>query len=300
MIKNIILNIDRNYIKYCAIFIISTCKYNDNVFFHILSHDIDGDGERFLKSFLSDTAQIKFYDVDSSIFNGMPTSSKWPKAIYYRLLIPVLLGSDIDKALYCDCDILIRGALDELFDTDLSDYAVAAVEDVLSPIAPMITDIGCNPEYGYFNSGVLLFNLIYCREYQLTKKCISFINNSNHLITHPDQDALNVILANKWKKLHYRWNFLTPYQSLYYTHDQMMSDYNKYNSHYPVILHFSGDKPWLSTCRTIYKIEYLEYFSDIRLNMVKPNHSIKEIIIHYSIVLLDKFGLRPKRVNYFY
>ena len=39
------------------------------------------------------------------------------------------LSPDMHKALYLDCDIIVLGSIRPLWDTDISDYALAAVED---------------------------------------------------------------------------------------------------------------------------------------------------------------------------
>jgi len=230
----------------------------------------------------------------------MPVSNQWPEVIYYRLLIPEILPSDIELVLYCDCDILIRGDISGIFNENLEDYSVAAVEDILSPIAPMSINLGCNPEYGYFNSGVLLINLNYWRERNITRKCLKFINENLHIIKHPDQDALNAILNKSWKRLQYRWNFLDSYQAQYYCKEHMMSDFDKANDFYPIIVHFSGVKPWNEKCRSIYKIEYHEYFLDHRVSITKPEHSFFQKVKHAIIVFFDKIGIRKNKVNYYF
>jgi lipopolysaccharide biosynthesis glycosyltransferase len=296
--KNIILNIDNKYVDYCCVFIISCLKYNEAKF-HILHNGLDCKSIEKIKSICEPKGNVSFYQIDSSLFKNMPVSEKWPEAIYYRILISEVLPKDIKRVLYSDCDVMIRGCIDELWETELEGFSVAAVEDVLSPIAPMSEILGCDPYNGYFNSGVMLINLDYWRENNISNKCLDYINDNLNIIKHPDQDALNYVLNNTWKRVHCKWNFLSAYQNLYYDEYHLMADYEKKIKNYPVVIHFSGVKPWSSKCRSIYKYEYFKVITDSELDMVPPKKTYKDIIEFFLVFFLDKINLRKKKVNYF-
>lgn len=296
---HIALNIDEKYSDYASVLIKSVLKYNTNVNFHILHNGISESAKNRIKSNLDTGSLISFYIVDSSLFNGMPVSDQWPEAIYYRILIPSLLPHDINKVLYCDCDILIRGNIEELWGTEFNNEGVAAVEDILSPISPMLERLGCDPNIGYFNSGVMLINLDFWREAKVASKAIEFISNNKDIIRHPDQDALNAVLNNHWKKLHYRWNFLSSYQNTYYDKDDLLLDFNKKSINFPVIVHFSGAKPWTSRCKSIYKFEYYDIMGIANINTTKPEVSIRDNVEFYILRLLNYFKIRKLKSNYY-
>ncbi len=50
-------------------------------------------------------------------------------ATYYRLRIPEILPQNISKALYLDGDIIVEQDLKELWNLDLSNAVLGAVED---------------------------------------------------------------------------------------------------------------------------------------------------------------------------
>ncbi|MBY7919502.1 glycosyltransferase family 8 protein [Vibrio fluvialis] len=299
---NITFNIDSKYVVYCQILIKSILNHNDRINFHILHSGLSDIDKEQISSSVSNAdvqSKVDFYYVDDTTFSHMPKTSQWPTTIYYRIMIAELLSENIDKVLYLDCDILVRGSLDNLFNTCLDGYGVAAVEDILSPIAPMIESINADPLMGYFNSGVMLLNLKYWRENNVVEKIIKFINDNLDIIRHPDQDAINSILNMNWKKVHYKWNFLKNYQNIYFCKEHLDKDLNKQSINYPVIVHFSGVKPWSSKCRSAFKFEYHNVMRQLGMNEDIPKATLFDKLEYIVVKLLDATGLKKCRVNYF-
>lgn len=299
---NIAFNIDSKYVPFCRVLIQSILNYNSNVSFHILHSDLKSDHIEELNQSVINAdinSLISFYHIDDNQFSHMPKSSQWPTTIYYRLMIANFLSNEIEKVLYLDCDILVRGSLEPLFDTCLDGFGIAAVEDVLSPIAPMIESINADPLMGYFNSGVMLINLKYWRDNDIVDKTIEFINNNLKILQHPDQDALNSVLNKSRKKLHYKWNFLKNYQNIYFRHEYLEKDVKKISLNYPIIVHFSGVKPWTSKCRSIFKYEYHEVMRQVGMSKMVPKPKLLDRFELLIVKMLDIFGLKRCRVNYF-
>lgn len=296
---DIALNIDKNYVKYCAILICSIKKHNENACYHILHNDLTLEDQEEIMLHSGAGRKIIFYHVDSTKFEKLPKSQQWPEAIYYRLLIANIINKEVNKVLYLDCDILVRGSLNELFAIDMEGVGLAAVEDVLSPLAPMLENINCSPDYGYFNSGVMLINTAYWRDRKVLEDIFDFINKNVSILQHPDQDALNAIFSGKWMKLNYRWNFLRSYQNLYYDHTHMLSDYNLETKNYPVIIHFSGVKPWSPKSRSIFKFQYHEAMKVAKYEELVPKPTLLDRLEYVIIRSLDKTNIKKFRINYF-
>src|SRR5699024_6582206 len=55
-------------------------------------------------------------------FDQAPTTDRYPKTIYYRLLAYKYLPKNIKKILYLDVDILVINDLKPLYNLDLKDY----------------------------------------------------------------------------------------------------------------------------------------------------------------------------------
>ncbi|KAJ2912125.1 hypothetical protein MD484_g8286, partial [Candolleomyces efflorescens] len=111
----------------------------------------------------------------------------------------------VERILYLDGDILVRGDVKPLWDIDLEGNPIGAALDVGHPTG----HAGCSiPPRGpgiskYFNAGVLLMDLTRLRaDYdQLIAQCVAMKHSK-----FADQDVLNVHFAGRWKELSLRWN----------------------------------------------------------------------------------------------
>lgn len=295
---NIAFNIDSKYVRFCGVLITSILQNNVDVVctFHVFGSCLSDSDKNVLTSMIADTEnRIRFYDIEDSILSGFPVSKAWPKVIYYRLLIPELVNTT-DKILYLDCDIICNGSLLPLFNLDMGDNIVAASEDILSHCNALIDRLGYDKNYYYFNSGVLLIDPVKWKKYSVTQKCIKYI--STHSVAYPDQDALNAVLYNKWKRIHFNWNFLSTFHISYITYNDFLIDYYKEGTNYPVLIHFNGVKPWNSSCRDPFKPLYYRYQSETVWKQMVPRHSFKEYVLHIRRLLLDK--LRILNIDRFY
>ena len=67
---------------------------------------------------------------------------------------------DVDKLLYLDSDIIVKGDLEELFQIDIKDYYLAASPEIWRNLDKYWAGEDFSIENSfYFNSGVLLYNL---------------------------------------------------------------------------------------------------------------------------------------------
>ena len=162
-----------------------------------------------------------------------------------RLFLPELLAN-LEKVLYLDVDILVRGDVTELFNIELGDNVIAGKRTKLktwrNPVR-LVTraSLSLPPEEawvlrrrlhdtvdltkGTFNAGVLLLNLTAMRNEEFTR-------NHLYLIEHcafNDQDALNVYGGARVLELGPEWNHVP----------------NQDECEDPKIIHWAGpNKPW--------------------------------------------------------
>lgn len=164
---------------------------------------------------------------------------------YLRFFIPDMFPQ-YDKILYMDCDIICLGDISQLYNHDISDYMVGAVQEevmsenkVFGDYVEMALDVKCE---NYFNAGILLMNAKKFREENVIQKFLHLLNRYTFRVTQ-DQDYLNVICNGHVKLFDLGWNktsFKNP----------------KFNDKNLKIIHYKMMwKPWL------YKgIIYEEYF----------------------------------------
>ncbi len=176
-------------------------------------------------------------------------------AAYYRLFIPDLIPEQIEKVIYLDCDLIVKGDLEKLWRLNVENYYVLAVQDI------MIRNVGSNlgllnykklglkPDSKYFNSGVLVINLKKWRDDKITLKAVEYLKENRDILRFPDQDVLNALFANKWGGLDPKWNLLLPHALAYSSWQESPFSEDIYDSliHDPHIIHFSSElKPWNS------------------------------------------------------
>ena len=137
------------------------------------------------------------------IFDGLPTAEHWTTAMYYRLLVGEALPSEATRVIYLDCDLFVEESLHTLFDLDMEGKGLAAVEN---PSFTRGGDLGLPSTHIYFNSGVLLIDLIYWRTKNLINKAISIAEDKGEGLVSPDQDLLNLLYCNQVKLLEPKWN----------------------------------------------------------------------------------------------
>ncbi|MGG3888369.1 glycosyltransferase family 8 protein [Metabacillus fastidiosus] len=239
-----------NYAKHLGVMLhslLENLKNKNNINIFIIDGNISNENKLKLEKVVGKFGlQAKFISIDTNLFNSFERKIKYiSKETYYRIMIPDLLSSDITKALYLDCDMIIQEDISKLWNIDINDYFLAAVDEGIKKRRRK--SLSKLEGFGYFNAGLLLINLQKWRENNISTKVIRFIENNHEIIKFMDQDALNFILYDKWLKLNPKWNYTSSHQKRIKIDD-------------PVIIHFTGrKKPWKS--EHPYKQEYLKYLT---------------------------------------
>ncbi|ADW71446.1 glycosyltransferase family 8 protein [Granulicella tundricola] len=172
---------------------------------------------------------------------GFRTDRNITIASYLRLFMTEFVDLAIDKLLYLDCDMVVCGNIQSLWETDLSVSSLAAVPEPYAGQAAL----GFKAGDPYFNGGTLLINLKLWRAENLLEQFLRYANlHAEHLLAH-DQDILNGVLRGRIIALSYRWNFHAPYADC--SPGQLRIGAREFAQirKLPAIVHFVGSaKPW--------------------------------------------------------
>lgn len=170
---------------------------------------------------------------------------------YLRLLLHRILP-DVDKIIYADIDVLFCGDLLQMWETDMTDCAVAAVKG----------PVNCSDKWewnrrrsywhllegikgGYINSGVLVLNLQEIRRRNLEAEWSRWAKEK---LYYQDQDILNITCQGLIRYLPPQYNRIAYLEPQDY--DRLVSEgvFTRQECDaamaQPVILHYAGDKPW--------------------------------------------------------
>jgi lipopolysaccharide biosynthesis glycosyltransferase len=187
-------------------------------------------------------ARVTFLSVDQSDYADFPTQGHVSAPAYYRISIPELFDESVERAIYLDCDLIIKGDLQDLWEVELDGHAVAAAENIARS-----THVKSGlPQADYFNSGVLVIDLVKWREQGIPEKIRAFKLEHPELIATNDQCALNGVFRGHWNRLTPHWNM----QSGIYNETGQVKQIKEAGTFdkavwSPSIIHFIGwAKPW--------------------------------------------------------
>jgi lipopolysaccharide biosynthesis glycosyltransferase len=236
---------DERYLPHVATMLCSLLEHNGVCTIHLLHDSIRAAELTKLRSLVERYGSgIVFYEVTQATLSDLRVD-KWASiAVYYRLLAPQLLPVDKAKVLYLDADIVVRGPLNNLWNTNVDGRALAAVPNYEDGPRKAL---GLPEGVSYFNSGVMLLNLHFWRENGTAKAAMAFTRDNPEKVQFWDQDALNAVLVKKWVALPPCWNWQ-------YWERPSESEPE------PVIVHFiTSNKPWHWTNAHPFKHEYHQY-----------------------------------------
>ena len=184
---------------------------------------------------------LRWYDLDQSelfrdVARRMPENKRLSNIVYARLMIDKLLGPDVARVLYLDCDMLVRDGIEKLFDVDMGGKPIAAVRDTMGAFITGGRDLKANrdifdPADAYFNAGMVLIDVAQWREADIIGRLEQALTDGVMARIYYDQDFLNLVFANNWQQLPWRWNTI----DARHAHEGLD----------PAILHYTGEaKPW--------------------------------------------------------
>ncbi|MFV0587259.1 glycosyltransferase family 8 protein [Bacteroides reticulotermitis] len=298
---DIVCNIDKNYVEHCGVMLTSLFVHNADLNFriHIINTGLSESDKQRLTTYVEDNqAKAFFYDVDFSVIKDFPIAEKdhLSLAAYLRLFMSKLLPTDIDKILYLDCDLLVVDSIKELWDTDLENKSVGAVEEREPYSTESPQGLKYPVEYSYFNSGVMLINLKKWREEDLYDRAMKFIASHKELLVLHDQDVLNVLLYKDRKFISIRWNVMD-FFLLTRPHIQNRRKLDwKSSIQHPGIIHFTGKrKPWLRSCDSPYRAQYIKLAKQFGWHVITVRESFSYCLrkVWYGVLIF--FHLRKKR-----
>jgi lipopolysaccharide biosynthesis glycosyltransferase len=302
----IICATDDNFVQHCCVMLVSLLVNNSGVTIYVLTEGLRPENE----AVISDEVEAKggtihFLTVDPAVIDRFPMPpgaelAHISRATYYRLLITELLPNDIDKVLYLDCDIVVNKDISQLWQTDLSGYALAAVHQVGFGFEAQ--RLGYPMEYGYFNAGVTLLNLRYFREHNVSQQLMDYIATNYDTIKYHDQDTLNAVLHRYCLHLPPQWNMTANiYKPFYWSlcdcqDGRVVNDYAgdkrnaKAHKSDPIILHYvSHPKPWQHNCyHPLYKLYYRYAAQTLHFCHIKPQNPITQrwTVLRQQAILL--------------
>lgn len=239
---------DRNYLSVFAGCLASILKNGgaDHYDIYILHSDLEHVHMQAIEH-MAPNVTFTFLYTDPGMFEGFPTSSRYPVQIYYRLAAPLLLPDHLERILYLDGDTVIINSLEELYHMDFEDNCIIGCShtgNLLNSVNQV--RLGMDKQVPYINSGVMLYNLPALRELLSLDDIRKYAAKRDLVLFLPDQDILTALYGNKVKLVDWRKYNLGEKALLQNNLDPLKVpitlDWVRDNT---VIIHYYGrKKPW--------------------------------------------------------
>lgn len=232
--------IDRRYTELAGVMLYS-CNINGNipdVEFYVLADGLREIDKQNIRACAG--RPVVFIDMTDemiSTISGFRTTSNWSRATYARLILPNILEARHERVVYLDADIIVKKDLSYLFKVDLGDSYLAAVS---APNAFMNRGLQRPEDMHYFSAGVLVVDIQRWKDNNFTQKSLDLL--SSNKFPFLDQDALNVMIGDRFLRLEEKWNA------------QLLPDYSDV-----AVVHFIRDKPNTIACDHPEKSVFLSY-----------------------------------------
>lgn len=153
-----------------------------------------------------------------------------------------------------------------LWNTDLSGSYLAAVETFSIKNKEKLK---IKPESVFFNDGVTLMNVSYCRENKLIEKSLKLINKFNGAPPVLSEGVLNFVCQGQVKIISMKNNLMSGMYQLGIENPKYLSSITSYSEdditdscQFPIIIHYLSafyNRPWTKDCTHPLKDYYLKY-----------------------------------------
>lgn len=261
---NLLFTLDSNYLPQLNVVLTSLRFNNPGEAFHIyLMHRSLAQTELLQIARRCDSYDWPFTPVvvDEALFADAPVTKQYPQEMYYRLLAGQLLPPDVTRVLYLDPDILVINPLRPLWETALGDHLFAGCAHTgKTELVSSVNRVRLGVENDYFNSGVLLMDLVRCRQEIVPQELFDYAAAHMNTLILPDQDMLNALFGDRVLPLSdVRWNYDARDYHGYFVTSGGEVDMDWIMAH-TAILHFCGKaKPWKRNYRYRFGALYKHY-----------------------------------------
>lgn len=265
---NVAFSSDANYLPHTAAMIRTLIDHADperryNLFY--LHENIEPRRMELLSTLLFGAPHVTLHPINVGNPFGdhyrarhhAPTNATFNRFLLFDLL------PDLNRLIYIDVDMVLKGDIAEIFDIDMGDHQLAAVPDFImtrllatkvetqDPAVPDLgkhlrEDVGLSDEqlYSYFNAGLMVLNFAKMDMAKVNRELMDMVEKTKFFFR--DQDILNSYFKDSYLRLPAKYNvFNSP--NLEYM-DVPVDNFREAMSarNEPFIIHFAAapQKPW--------------------------------------------------------
>lgn len=272
---NVMYASDDNYAWLMGISMISLFENNKeskeiNVF--LFGDNLSNENEKILAGIAEKYGRRFIHiDVEKVVIPDFIMSERYPKSTYSRLFAYDLLPENVKKLIYLDCDIIVSGRLEDMFNRDVEGKAFLAVKDCVSKAYKR--KIGLKPSDTYINAGVLLMNLDRLREIPIAERMKTFVDKYSSAMSYADQEIVNSIFQGDFGILPPEYDVMTTESEYTYRqlclirhpHNYYSRKEIEYAKESPRIIHYTtcmlNIRPWFKNSQHSYAWLFDKYMA---------------------------------------
>lgn len=252
---HVALIFDDNYVEH-SIVLMTSVLYNkaddEKIHFHILDSGLSNKSKTQI--FELKNCEITFHLIKNKVFDDHKKKKNNPVSTLWTTILPEIIK--LDRLIYLNTESVVNSSLKELWQTELGDNFIAAVED--SRGKKYSKRLRLNPWSKFFSPGVMVLNCVKCREENISKKAQGVFIRSNK--SEPEDIILNRLFEGKVKFVDLKWNLqycpIWVFDVCYNPDDYIQAIKS------PAIVNYVGDfKPWKKGlgCLNPKQQDYLKY-----------------------------------------
>ena len=260
--------------------LMNNVNVDDITVYYVMNGLTDESRKRLRELVIEYDRSIEFIEMPewlNSISGLMRTNAIAYTYCFFQNILP----QSVDKILLLEGDTIVTDDLTEFYSIDITDYYLAAADDMQSKWCK--EKVGIKATSPYFNSGVMLMNLKKMREDNITEKIIELIKCGTAKFLYEVQDEMNVLLEGKVKIIPPKFNCTT---SIFAFDYENMKRYRKPTTYcskeefeeakeHPIVVHFTKNqiiqsRPWIEGCEHPYK----DYYLEVKRNTVLANEPL--------------------------
>lgn len=209
--------VDDEYIPFLAVTLQSIIEHSKEEYYYVIKvlyTTIKEENKEKIKKYEKENVNIEFVDLNyyiEKIKGKLYTRDYFSMTTYFRLFISNLYPQ-YNKAIYLDSDVVLLEDVAELYNEDIGDNLVGAVQDDIIQQNEVFQEyvekvVGVSSYKTYFNAGILVMNLDELRKTNFEEKFLYLLETIRFSVVQ-DQDYLNRICKGRVKLLDITWNVM--------------------------------------------------------------------------------------------
>lgn len=274
---NVLYLCDDSYAMIAGVSIYSLLEKNmdaDEINLYLVADGISRENTEKLEKVVKDFGRKIYFLPKPDIrrlAGGRVETHWWIENVFSRVFLSEVLKDhpSVHRLIYIDCDTLIMGSLQDLWELNLQEHIGAGVCEAMGTLHKKA--IGLSKGDNYFNAGVFLIDMDKWDQEEKDREAGQFIRKTKGKMEYADESVLNGILSREMLRISPKYNLTS--LTVYFTAKELTIYRKSYVNYTEAerqdalrdarIIHFTSTymdvRPWIKGCGHPYAGMWREY-----------------------------------------